>query len=71
MTDPINQDLEILKREVKSAEALNTLHGCTAGHPWCEGKTMNERVMGIRCIMAGRTLSADGHNALRRIERHG
>lgn len=37
-----------------SAEARNALHGATAGHPWCAGKTLEQRRQEVLCAIAGR-----------------
>jgi len=72
INDPINHYIEVLKQEDGlSASTLNELHAATSGHRWCEGRSLPERVLMIRCIMAGRILSANGHNALYQIERKG
>lgn len=64
--------LDDLIREIQgsnaklSAEARNTLHGCLSTHPWGRGKTMQQRVLDLRCAVAGRGVDA---NVMHRVER--
>ena len=37
-----------------SAEAKNALHGVCQGHPWAEGKDRAQRLLEMRCALAGR-----------------
>lgn len=41
-----------------SAEARNTLHGCTTGHPWCNGKSLANRKIEARMAIAGRQVNS-------------
>lgn len=70
MEDKINECIRIIQKEDSlSAECRNMLHGATTGHPWCAGKSVDQRVTEIVCAVAGRRLSSDGLRALYRIER--
>lgn len=37
-----------------SADARNALHAATYGHPWCKGKTIEDRKLEVRFAVAGR-----------------
>ena len=49
---------EIQENETLTAEARNALHGATEGHPWCGGKTLDQRKLEVRCAIAGRGVHA-------------
>ena len=58
-------DIDEIIREIQthpdtelSAEARNTLHGCTSSHPWCRGKSRADRIVEARMAIAGRSVHA-------------
>lgn len=47
---------DIQENEDLSAACRNVLHGATAGHPWCTGKTIEQRKGEVLCALAGRNV---------------
>ena len=40
----LNEVIRYIQGEYSlSADTRNALHGATEGHPWCEGKTLDQR----------------------------
>lgn len=36
-----------------SAEALNQLHAETSSHPWCQNKSLEDRILSVRFTVSG------------------
>lgn len=46
--------VEIQTSHDLNAETRNSLHSATEGHPWCEGKSFDERKLTVKVALAGR-----------------
>lgn len=54
----LNDIIERIQSDAElSAETRNCLHAATAGHPWCKGKTLDERKIDVRLACVGRGVS--------------
>jgi hypothetical protein len=51
---------------VTSAEGRNALHGATEGHPWCKGKSLEQRKLEVLFVCAGRRVSGEIVDRVRR-----
>lgn len=58
--------VEIQEQTDLSAEARNALHGAMSTHPWGRGKNLAQRLIEVRCVLAGRRAPI---YLLRRMER--
>ena len=59
MKDKLDTLIEELKEGAElSADGYNALHASTSTHPWCEGKSFEDRKMGILFAVAGRRVNA-------------
>lgn len=70
MTDALTDTIrEILEHEETrlSAEAINALHGATAGHPWAEGKSYCKRAWEAFFAISGRDVPASLRHKIERI----
>jgi hypothetical protein len=55
--------------EINSAAGRNALHGATEGHPWCAGKTLEQRKLEVLFVVAGRRVSGELVDRVRRAAR--
>jgi hypothetical protein len=51
----LNATIRLIQEEYSlSADTRNALHGATAGHPWCEGKPLEQRINEARFALSGK-----------------
>lgn len=56
----LNEVIRSIQAEYSlSADTRNALHGATLGHPWCAGKTLDQRKAEAQYAVGGRVSNYD------------